>query len=179
MKFIILTIPLTLLAINITAQAEPLNVKAGLWETTTTSVKQGARRPTNLDQLTPEQRAKVEQKLDSEAKKETRTVTSCLNDAQIQSGEAFIGRSHQASCTYTFLNQTPGDLVADLHCAGVNAMTGRIEMHAADPEHMSGKVAMTYGAGDKLQLLNRSEVNARWVKADCGTVTARNVRNHH
>jgi hypothetical protein len=178
MRYTILTLPLVLLALCITAQAESLNVKTGLWETTTTSVKQGARRPTNLDKLTPEQLAKVEQKLDSQIKKETRTVQSCLNEAQIKSGEAFIGRSHQAFCTYTFLTQTPDDLVANLKCAGANAMTGRVEMHTADPEHMSGIVHMTYGAEDELQLLNRNIISAHWIKSDCGTVTAQNPSDH-
>lgn len=178
MRYTILTLPLILLAISITAQAEPLNVKAGLWETTTTSVKQVARRPTNLNQLTPQQRAKVEQKLDSQVKKETRTALSCLKDVQIQSGEAFIGQSHQASCTYTFPTRTADDLVANLHCSGANAMTGRIEMHAADPERMSGIVQMTYGAEDRQQLLNRNIISARWVKGDCGTVTAQNPSGH-
>jgi len=178
MRHTSLALPLILLAMNISARAEPLNVKPGLWETTTTSVKQGARRPTNLDKLTPEQRAKVEQKLDNQVKTETNTVISCLKDAQIRSGEAFIGKSHQATCSHTFLTRTPDDLIANLQCSGANGMTGRIEIHAADPEHMSGKIQMTYGAEDKLQLLNRSEVNARWIKSECGTVTARNSRNH-
>jgi len=178
MKYAILALPLALLAMCLPAQAEPLNVKPGLWETTTTSEKLAAKRPTNLDKLTPEQRARVEQKLTSQVKKETHTVTSCLKETQIQSGEAFIGKSHQATCAYRFPTQTSGDLVANLQCSGANAMTGRIEMHAADREHMSGTIEMTYGAGDKMQLLNRGDITARWLTSDCGKLSASNRRSH-
>lgn len=176
MKHIILALSLILPAFSMTAYSEQLNVKPGLWETTTTSEKRAAKLPANMDKLTPEQRAKVEHKLADRVRKETRTVQSCLNEAQIKSGKAFIGKSHQASCTYMFMKQTPSDLDAKLECSGANAMTGRILIHAADPENMSGTVDMTYGAGDNLQLLNRSVITARWLGSDCVKVT---VDNRH
>lgn len=176
MRHTILALLLILPAMSFTAQAEPLKVKPGLWETTTYSEKQGAKLPTNLDKLTPDQRVKVEKKLAGNIKKETHTAHSCLDETQIENGNAFIGKSHQASCSYTFLTQTPSDLVVNLECSGVNAMTGRLKMHAVDPEHMGGTVDMTYGAGDNLQLLNRSDITARWLSSDCVKVTADNHR---
>ena len=168
------SLALILLALSLSAQAEPLKVKPGLWETTTTTEMKGASRPANLDKLTPEQRAKVEKKLAERVRKETRTVQACLSEAQIKSGDTFLGKSHQASCARTFETQTDGDLVASINCAGANAMTGRVEMHAADPEHMGGRVDMIYGAAGRLQLATRSDVASRWLGSDCGKVVASN-----
>uniref|UniRef100_UPI003298DA5A hypothetical protein n=1 Tax=Salmonella enterica TaxID=28901 RepID=UPI003298DA5A len=71
-----------------------------------------------------------------------------------------------------------GDLVATVECAGANRMTGRVEMRAADPEHMAGTVDMTYGARDTLQLLTHSDITARWLGSECGNATASNSRHH-
>src|SRR5512141_2113459 len=99
MKIKMTVLPLVLLATNIAAQPEPLNVKPGLWETTTVTEKRGAQHPTNLDALTPEQRDKVEKKLEKQVKKETHTVQTCLKAKQIRSGETVAGKPHDASYT--------------------------------------------------------------------------------
>lgn len=155
---------------SVSAHAEPLKVKAGLWETTTTTEKKGSKHPTNLDQLTPEQRAKVEAELAKRAKRETTTTTSCLTASRIKSGEAFIGGGHARACTRTFEKQTASDVAGTIECAGANKMTGKVRMHADDAEHMTGTADMTYGAPERLQLLTHSEIKSRWLKADCGKV---------
>lgn len=150
------------------AGAEPLKVKPGLWETTTISEKKGARKPSNLDQLSPDQRAKVERKLTEKVKRESRSSQSCLRQAQIDSGEAFTGGNHHGACKRSFEKQTASEQVAHIVCDGVNPMSGKVTMRAPDPEHMSGTIEITYGASDQLQLLSLSEVTARWLGGDCG-----------
>jgi hypothetical protein len=178
MNYRILPIPLILLSLSITAQAEPLKVKPGLWETTTTTESRQANKPTNLDRLTPEQRDKVEKKLEVKVKKETKTVQACLSEAQIKSGDTFLGKTHQANCKRTFQTQTASDLAATLECDGVNSMTGRVEMHAADPEHMSGTVNMTYGAAGSLQMKTHSSIQARWLTGDCKVPVGTSGKTH-
>jgi hypothetical protein len=168
MRYRLIALVLLSLLGSISAQAEPLKVKPGLWETTTMIEKKGAKHPTNLDKLTPEQRAKVEKELAARVKRETRTVKSCLREAQIKSGEAFTGNPHRGACSHKFQTQTASDVVASVECRGANKMVGTVKMHAADPEHMAGRIDMTYGASDKLQLLTHSEISARWLQADCG-----------
>jgi hypothetical protein len=178
MKIKITILPLVLLATNIAAQAEPLNVKPGVWETTTVTEKSGSR-PTNLDTLTPEQRVKVEKKLAERVKKETSTVKSCLKASQIKSGDAFVGSPHRATCTKSFKTQTASDVVATISCSGANLMTGNVDMHATDAEHMSGKVDMTYGTSGNLQLFSHSEIKAVWLKEDCGAAGKKSQRKPH
>ena len=168
MRSIIFTLCLFTLATGV-SRAEPLDVRPGLWETTTTVEKKRAKPPTNLEQLTPGQRARVEAKLAKQIKKETRTITACLSKARIESGEAFTGNAHRGVCDHEFETQTSRDLVAMVECRGVNKMTGTVRMHAADPEHMSGIVEMTYGPADRMQLFTRSEIRSRWITSDCGT----------
>lgn len=161
-------VSLAMLTAALGAQAEPLKVKPGLWETTTVTEKSGANKPTNLDKLTPEQRAKVEAQLAARAKKETHTVRSCLREAQIQSAEAFMGSAKQHGCTRKLELQTASDIRAAIECrGGANPMSGKVEMHAVGDTAMTGKSEMLYGAPDRLQLLTRSEITAKWLGAQC------------
>jgi hypothetical protein len=154
-----------------TAHAEALNVKPGLWETTTVTEKSGANKPTNLDQLTPEQRAKVQAQLDTRAKKETHTVKSCLSAMQIKSAEAFMGSAKQHGCTRNVELQTASDVKASIECkGGANPMTGKVEMHTVNDETMTGKSEMLYGAANRLQLLTKSAISAKWLGAACVVV---------
>lgn len=168
---------LALLA-GLVAHAEPLKVKPGLWETTTTTEKQGANKPNNLDQLTPEQRAKVEAQLAVRAKKETHTVKSCLSAEQVKSAEAFMGRAKQHGCTRKVELQTASDVKASIECrGGANPMSGRMEMHAVDEQTMTGKSEMLYGAPDRLQLLTKSDISAKWLGAACQVAPAKAARH--
>jgi hypothetical protein len=159
-------------------RAEPLRVKPGLWETTTATEKKSSNQPTNLERLTPEQRAKVEKKLAERVKRETSTVQACLDEARVRSGEAFIGKTHQATCSRIIRTQTANDLIATVECIGENIMSGRIAMHASDPEHMNGTVEVTYGAPGRLQLQTNSKITGRWLKAECGSMTGKTAHGH-
>ncbi len=162
---------LALLVLNIgVASADSLNVKAGLWETTTTIEKKRAQQPTNLDQLTQEQRAKVEAILERQVKRKTKTVTACLNEAKIRTGEAFTGNTHRGACEHEISTQTSEQLVASVQCSGANQLSGTVSMQALDPEHMTGSVDITYGQADRLQVLTHSEISSRWLQADCNRV---------
>lgn len=170
MKFTSISIPLILLSLNMVAQAEPLKVKPGAWELTTVTEKKNANKPTNLDKLNPEQRDKVEKKLAEQAKKETKTAQACLREEQIKSGEVFIGKTHQGSCTRTFQIQTASDLTATMECSGINKMSGDVAMHADDPEHLKGIVSMIYGNKGEMQMLTTSDITARWIGDDCSKI---------
>lgn len=172
-------LPLSMLCMASIVHAEPLKVKPGLWETTTVTEKRGGSQPTNLDQLTPEQRAKVEKELAKRVKKETHTARSCLRADQIKNGSAFVGELHRSTCSKNIKTQTASDVVATIECRGANRMTGNIAMHAADEVHMTGKVDMTYGESGKLQLFTRSEITSTWIAADCGTAPKASGKHHH
>jgi hypothetical protein len=168
MKFKPLCLVLLMGFAGLAAQSEPLKVKPGLWETTTVTEKSGANKPTNLDKLTPEQRSKVEAQLAARAKKETHTVKSCLGAAQIKNAEAFMGSAKQHGCTRKVELQTASDVKANIECrGGANPMTGKVEMHAVNEETMTGKSEMLYGAPERLQLLTKSDISAKWLGANC------------
>ncbi|MCA9552558.1 MAG: DUF3617 domain-containing protein [Myxococcales bacterium] len=159
--------PVPAAAITSTSSVARLAVKAGVWETTTEIELKRAKAPSNLEQLTPQQRHIVEQKLAAQVKRETRTDVRCLTEAKIASGEAFTGNSHLGACAPRIEVRTPEKLVAKLECTGANALTGTVEMRAVDAEHMTGTVEMTYGRPDGLQMVNRSQLTSRWLRAEC------------
>jgi hypothetical protein len=172
MTFKILTFTLSLLAIHTTVLATPFQAKPGLWETTTTTERKGARPPANLDQLTPDQRAQVEQQLAEKAKKEahpvTHTAKACLTAQQIQSGEVFARGAINATCTRSVETQTASEQVVNLDCKGGNPMAGKVELHATDAEHMTGSIDMTYGPKEKLQMLAHTDITSHWLGEECG-----------
>ncbi|WP_295623147.1 DUF3617 family protein [uncultured Lamprocystis sp.] len=151
------------------ANAEPLKAKPGLWETTTVTEIKRAKAPTNLDQLSPEQRAKVEDKLAQQVKRETRVTKSCLKQGQIDSAEAFTGGSHYGACTRTFASQTASEQVARIECAGANPLVGTVQIRAVDPEHIAGSIEIAYGPADRMQMSTLSELTSRWLADDCAT----------
>ena len=49
-------------------------------------------------------------------------------------------------------------------------MTGKVQMHAVNEETMTGKSEMLYGTPDRLQLLTKSDISAKWLGANCVVV---------
>jgi hypothetical protein len=161
------------------ASAEPLKVKPGLWENTTIAQRDiAASRPTNLDQLTPEQRAKVEQQL--AARNQQRTVTkACLTQAQIEKNDAFMGGAQHHACKRISVAQTASEWVTKIECSGKAAAAGEVRISAPDEQHMNASIVMTAKNGPK-ERTTRSEVQARWLGADCAAakVSRNGAANH-
>src|SRR5689334_10995600 len=72
---------------------QPLNVKLGLWETTSTITTKGQVPVSDemLSRLTPEQRARVEERMKAQAGDRTTTHTykSCLTKEKLERGSGF------------------------------------------------------------------------------------------
>jgi hypothetical protein len=89
---------------------EPLNVKAGLWEVTTTTNPPSGK-PTipaeQLEKLSPEQRAQVEQYLKSRASQpaKTRIAKHCLTEEDVKK-TLFDDLPQNASCHRTVITST-------------------------------------------------------------------------
>lgn len=166
MKTTVTGIALVALAASGLVSAEPLKVRPGLWENTTIQqLGNPAPKPTNLDQLTPEQRAKVEKQLAERGQK--RSVTkACLTQAQIERNDAFLGGQQHHACKRIPETQSASEWVTKIECSGKAAAAGEVRISAPDDRHMNATITMTAKNGAK-QRTTRSEVQARWLGEDC------------
>ncbi len=155
-----------------TGKLQPLNVKPGLWESTRT-IKSAGEMPIPaelLNRLTPEQRARMEERMkaNSAAHSNTTTKKDCLTKEDLEKDRMKLAETKE--CTTTVLNSTSTSVKAKLVCdmEGMHA-TGSLELVAADPEHVSGSSHSTInGNGHTMNV--EGTWSSKWLGSSCGNV---------
>ena len=155
-------------------KANSLNVKPGLWETTMTTTTSGEAPipPELLSKLTPEQRARMEEKMKAHSGEKTRTVThkSCATKEQIDKGLAFLHdqeKNDQEKCTNTVVSSTSSTVEVRRECVrnGVNSsLTMRFE--ALSPESIKGSVQMNFNGGGHA-MSGHTSFTSKWIGPVC------------
>jgi hypothetical protein len=149
----------------------PLDVKLGLWQTTT-KVTVAGQMPIPADmlnRLTPEQRARMEarMKAHSDAHTTTQTHQSCLTKEDLEHYKSF---PVDDKCNSTILSSTSKSAKAKITC-DVEGMRGdgTYEVEALDPEHVKGssQVVMT-GNGQTRNV--DGTFSSEWLSSSCGNV---------
>jgi Protein of unknown function (DUF3617) len=150
---------------------QPLNIKLGLWETTTTMTRVGEMPiPAGmLAKLSPEQRARIEERMkaNSSANTHTNTDQSCITKDDLT--DADFGASKQG-CTQTITSSTPNKASGTLSCE-VEGMKfhGDLEIEAPDQEHVKGlSHGPATGSGNTMKV--ESSFASKWVSSSCGNV---------
>jgi hypothetical protein len=156
----------------VTDKVQPLNVKLGLWETTTTVASSGEMPipPDLLAKLTPEQRAKMEERMKARSAGQARTTTrkSCLTKEQLDKALAF--GEDRKSCTRTVITSTSSKLGVRFECAEQGMkVEGTVQVEALSPENVEGSVHMT-GAGSGHTMNTTSNFTSKWLGPACGDV---------
>ncbi len=161
-----LLISMTLSAGN---KLQPLNVKVGLWEVSQTVTTSGQLPiPADaLSKLSPEQRARIEERMKANSAPKTRTTThkSCMTKEKLENDPTFLEKSN---CTWTVLASTSSK--ADLRgvCVeqGVRAhMTLHVE--ALNIENVKGSSEGIVSGGDHTMNASSTFI-AKWVGSACG-----------
>jgi hypothetical protein len=150
---------------------QPLNVKPGIWESTRTWTTSGQMPiPTGmLDRLTPEQRARFEERMkaNSSAKTHTTEDKHCVTREDLQKPPKFTQREN---CTWTLLEssgtRTKGSAVCQVE--GMN-MTGTGEFEAPDQEHMTATIHLTSTGGGH-SMTTDAKIASKWLGSSCGNV---------
>jgi Protein of unknown function (DUF3617) len=150
---------------------QPLNIKLGLWETTRTITRVGQMPiPAGmLAKLSPEQRARIEERMkaNSPANTSTDTDQSCITKDDLT--DADFGASKE-SCTQTITSSTPNKASGTLSCE-VEGMKfhGDLEIDALDQEHVKG---LSHGAatGNGNTMNVESSFVSKWLRSSCGHV---------
>lgn len=155
-----------------TLKVQPLNIKTGLWESTRTIKRAGQLPipPEMLNRLTPEQRARMEERMNANAASHTNTTTEkhCVTKEDLEKDRLKFAETKE--CTTTILNTTSTTVKAKLACdqEGMHA-TGTLELLAADPEHMNGSYHSTVNAGGHTMNVDGTWTS-KWVGSSCGDV---------
>ena len=154
------------------AKLQSLNVKPGLWESTRTINRQGALPiPAEmLNRLTPEQRARMEERMKANSAAHTNTTTEkhCVTKEDLERDRLKLAEAKE--CTTTVLNSTSTSVQAKLVCdqEGMHA-TGTLELTAADPEHMNGSYRSAVNA-DGHTMNVEGNWTSKWLDSSCGNV---------
>lgn len=145
------------------ATAAPLDVKTGLWETTSTTHVSGmAIPPEALANMPPEQRAKVAAMMDAQNDK-TQTSKSCVTKADLD--RPFQAQSGAEHCTRTVVRSSATEAEYKIQCRGKQVREGIMHVQALSREQIKESFTMDTGHATVSH-----EGTSRWISADCGAV---------
>lgn len=150
---------------------QPMDVKPGLWQTTTTMAVAGELPVSDemLSRLTPEQRARMEarMKANSAAHTNTHTNTQCVTKEDLQKYESDFGAARKNGCVPTILSSTSKSAKAKISCdtQGMTG-TGTYEVEALDSEHLKG-TSHTVMNGNGHTMKVDGTFTSKWVGASC------------
>jgi hypothetical protein len=145
------------------AHAEPLGIKLGAWEMTYTSQISGDTIPqAMLDKMSPEQRARHEERMKKRAAAgpSKRTETTCVKKENLER-DAF-GSREQKDCTYKNTSQTRSLHAGIYECTGSMARKGEMRYEAIGSDKVKGMVKMTSARGSM-----EMQLEGKWVGPVC------------
>lgn len=144
-----------------------LNVKPGLWEVTmiTSTTGQMPIPAGMLERLTPEQRARFEERMKSQSS-QSKPVTykRCLTQEDLNKGFSLDERS----CNPTMISSTSSRVDVKLDCliSGMKVQ-GRGQFEAVDSEDVKGQIQSSATNGDHTMSAN-TNYTAKWIGSACG-----------
>lgn len=154
------------------AKLQPLNIKPGLWESTRTINRTGQLPiPAEMmNRLTPEQRARMEERMKANSAAHTNTTTEqhCVTKEDLEKDRLKLAETKE--CTTTVLNTTTSTVKAKFVCEqeGMHA-TGTLELIAADPEHLKGSYRSIADANGHTMNVDGTWTS-KWLGSSCGSV---------
>ena len=157
------------------ADAVPMDIKLGLWESTVTTQMSGmpALPPEMLSKLTPEQRAKMEAAMGRGAASPKTTTRHCVTKETLNQALSF-GGNQQQTCKQTLVSSTATKQVVHVECnSGAMSSSGDLQFEAVNRETIKGSMVMNAGQGGR-GMSTKMEFSSKWLGADCGDVGKKN-----
>jgi hypothetical protein len=157
-------------ALTAVDKEQSLKVKLGLWEVTTTvAANQEMPIPAGLlEKLTPEQRARVEERRKArvpDAPKVTRRKY-CLTQEQLKNGPTF--GLDRKSCNRTTLTSNDGRVDMHMECFDHDMKKDEtLHIEALGSENVKGAVSFS-ATGGSTAMNSESTFTARWIGPVCG-----------
>lgn len=148
-------------------KVQPLNVKTGLWETTTTYKMSGELPipPEMLNRLTPEQRARMEERMRARSgQSNSTTYQNCITKEDLENPD-FTDRKQ---CTWTTLEVNSTYAKGSATCQPDSGMTlsGSGEITVVDQEHVKGSVHLN-ATGSGRGMTTDTTFTSKWIASEC------------
>ena len=159
------------LAPAIPAAAPTLDIKPGLWERITTFTVEGDSEPPpmNLEGLTPEQRARVEQRLANRGQPITRKTLQCVTPEQVAEWSSFEEHERETpECRRSFSDQTPQHVRYTASC-DAGRLTGEFEFTSTSSERVVARMSVVERVDGGMRRV-KTEWQGRWLAAECGDI---------
>jgi Protein of unknown function (DUF3617) len=150
---------------------KPLNVKTGLWERTISWTRTGEQPlPASiLQSLSPEQRARIEQRMKANAGTKIKTVTekNCVTSKDLDNPPDF---TQNGKCTWSTLESSSTRERGTVSCEAEGIrMNGNGDFAAPDQEHMNGLIHLTTSGEGHTMTMN-GNFKSRWIGPSCGNL---------
>lgn len=164
MKYIL---PILIFAAGVSLAADdltPLDVKSGLWETTTITERSGMPSipPEQLAKMPPEARARIQ----GMSSPRTDTKQSCLTKEEVSK----FGLNRDQSCKVTTVTSTGSKQEFKFDCdMSGSKSTGSMKMEAVDSSHVNGSVLINMNNNGRSMDMKVS-TSAKWISSSCGDV---------
>lgn len=151
----------------------PLNVKTGLWQSTTTITVSGSMGiPPEMEaRLTPEQRARMEASMKQSGTGQPHTTTNkgCLKQEDLSTDPFHAGKNDaDMKCHENLIRSTSSDADVELSCSDPRGNTTdfHITFHALDQEHVTGT---GHGNVNMFGHTMKSDwkMQSQWMQASC------------
>jgi len=150
------------------ADYHALDVKTGLWETTTKSQMNGVPQlpPDLLNKLTPEQRAKLEATLKARAAQgpKTNVHRGCLTKEQLDKALDVLDDLKEKGCTRTLVTSTSSKQDIRFECTvGGLTESGTVHVEALNSENIKGTMMVASDRNSN----NTMEFTSKWIGPAC------------
>jgi uncharacterized protein DUF3617 len=149
------------------AEEVPLNVKPGLWETTLNTDRTGSMPipPEALARLSPEQRARLEEKMKANQGPKTTTQKTCVTKEDLN--KPFSFGSDEKACHRTVISASGSKQEFRVECtAGAMKGNGTFQVEALNSESAKGTIQMTIGESGKTMNV-KSTFTSKWIGPAC------------
>ena len=150
---------------------QELNIRPGLWETSINSNVAGEMPiPAEmLNRLTPEQRARMEERMKANSAAHGRTTThkKCVTKEDIEKHKLDFAGDKECTPTVTASTSTMAKGKLSCQTQGMQGMTA-FEVEVPDPEHYNGSSHGTLtGNGHTMNI--DSTFSGKWLGSNCGS----------
>ena len=154
-------------------KVKPLNLKLGLWEATSLTSMTGAPPipPEMLAKMTPEQRARYEERMKAREAEPPRSHTekSCVKQEDLDHNKMFSSDDDEEACTRTVISSTDTSIEVHLECQGAIKRSGTFQVESSSPESAKGSMHMAATNSDRAMNVDVT-FTAKWIAAACGDV---------
>lgn len=152
------------------ACAQQLDIKTGLWETTTTTESSG-RPPIDTSRMTPEQKARFEAAMKAREAQgpRTRVHQVCVTRERLAHQPFDDPENKDQKCTHTLLSSSRTHWKGTSQCEGAQKRVAEFDIQELSRERVKGTINVNVSDASHAMKI-RSTISSRWLKSDCGSV---------